>query len=363
MNIPPFRSPDTFIFLTHSTRNLSLKVGDIINAEVIEVMDSGSVSLRIIYDSGQKNPVIIAKPNMPLSAGERLLLKVTDLGEEMRLQLMGMSSKSKANDGTEAIASRIYAMLSDLSNSRLKSEDMRLLMRFFRSMPDVIKSVLPEIAILSGIMPEIESLNQALLKTSVEGSGVIFESRLKLLTVKGMKDAEELAVQDAKGLILKIIGKLSDAEVINILKMSGFDHKEMEKTLNRMLRNIEFFQLTSYINDLLYTFLPVSWDGLRDGELILKREKGAKGDSFTCRVYLSFERIGRLSASVTLFNRAFYVTFHAEMPDTVEMILSARNLLEKRFIESGLLLNAVNVSHRLDIGPCVKGQGELDIRV
>jgi hypothetical protein len=363
MNIPPFRLPDTFTFSTHYTRNLSLKVGDIINAEVIEVMDSGSVSLRIIHESGQKTPIIIAKPDMPLSIGERLLLKVTDLGEQIRLQLMGMSNELKANDGTEAIASRIYAMLSDLSNSRLKSEDMRLLIRFFRSMPDAVKSVLPEINILSGIMPEIESLNQKLLKRSVEGSGVVFESRLKLLTAKELMDAGELAVVDAKGLILKIIGKLSDAEVINVLKMLGFDHKEMEKTLNRMLRNIEFFQLTSYINDLLYTFLPVSWYGLRDGELMFKRDKGAKGDSFTCRVYLSFERIGSLLVSVTLFNKAFYVTFYAEMPDTVEMILSAKALLEKRFIESGLLLNAVNVSQRLDIDPCVKGQGELDIRV
>jgi flagellar hook-length control protein FliK len=140
-----------------------------------------------------------------------------------------------------------------------------------------------------------------------------------------------------------------DQNFINALKESGLKPSEISSLADRMIRNIEFFQLSSKINDMFHTFLPVMWDSLKDGEIIFKKGSQNSKNSYTCDINLDLDPLGRLSISVTTVDKEFYITLFAERQETQSLISSSKNVLEKRFSAQGLSLKMVNVGRKDEI--------------
>ncbi|MDA8239469.1 MAG: flagellar hook-length control protein FliK [Nitrospiraceae bacterium] len=168
---------------------------------------------------------------------------------------------------------------------------------------------------------------------------------------------------DLKGLLLKFRELLKDETIEDSLRSSGRSPAAAANVVDRLIKNIEFFQLTSQIHDVFYTFLPVSWGDLRDGELTLREGRSGEDRSYTCDITLELESVGRLSVSVTLFGGAFNVSFHAERADTASLLDSGKGDLEKRFRDSGLPLRIVNVGRRTAINFRVIKPRGFDARV
>jgi flagellar hook-length control protein FliK len=137
----------------------------------------------------------------------------------------------------------------------------------------------------------------------------------------------------------------------------------MEKTVDKLLRNLEFFQLTSHVNDAVYTFLPLSWQELRDDELSFKKSRDEKNESYTCEINLDLEPLGKLNVSVTVSEGRFFVTFYTEESSLKEVIGACAGLLESRFSDAGLLLAAVNVTQKEKVSFGVKKERGLHIRI
>ena len=140
-----------------------------------------------------------------------------------------------------------------------------------------------------------------------------------------------------------------DQNIINHLTKAGLDASKMSANGERFISNIEFFQLTSRVNDMFYTFLPLMWDSLRDGEFMFKKNREQSDNSYTCDINLDMETLGKLSISVTVSGKAFYVSFYTERPEIGEFIKSQKHNLEERFASQDLLLKAINVGHRTNI--------------
>jgi len=67
-------------------------------------------------------------------------------------------------------------------------------------------------------------------------------------------------------------------------------------TVDGLLQDIESFQLLSKLTDSFYTFLPIAWKGLKDGEIAFKRNAaGPGGTSHYCLIRLDFEQLGKLT--------------------------------------------------------------------
>ncbi len=360
MHIPPAKSSDAFTFLTSSSKTVPLRIGDIVSAEVLDVIDSGNVSLRIkSSDTAKESAIIIAKSGMPLSKGDAILLKIAGLGQEIKLQFVGYKS-SKAEDNL--LIRQIRSILSEMPNSGLKINDVKIIKEFFNSMPETIKTLFSEFRAIANLLPEIAHMSHTSLKTLINASGVMFEARLKLAAMED-SDIKKLIMSDLKGLLLKVKDSLLDTEVLKFIKMSGLKHKEITGAVVRLLNAIEFFQFSSYINNVLYTFLPVSWQGLRDGEIIFRKGKENKDDSYVCEINLDLEKIGKISAAITLFNKAIYISLYAERIETVSLIIAQKELLEKRFVDAGLILNAVNIGQKERIHFSAKDSGEINLKV
>ncbi len=350
-------SPKTNFF-----QSFALKVGDILNADVVDVIDSNSVLLKIASGDGTKSYEIIANTHVALSDRDSIKLKVTGLGNTITMQILEVDSRMHQGLFADEITEGIKSILSNLAISRLKGEEIRNLFRFLNSLPDNLSNEIPELRRLEDLLLEIEEMNAKTLRRAIEDSGIIFETRLKKAGLTGNTDIEKIADSDIKALILKIIEKLNNEEILNAVKGSGIDNSSIRSALVKVIGSIEFYQLTSYLNSIIYTFLPVLWQELKDGELIFKRESESK-DSFSCRINLDMQNMGKLSTSVTLFNRSFYITIQAEDLKTVDLLLSSKGVLFNRFSDAGLDLAAFNIIHKEAIDFDSKIQDRFRVRV
>lgn len=616
-NAPIGNAHDSFLtFVNQSGKPFTMRVGALVRAEVMEVIEAGLVALKIIPPAGRgeaaQGRTIRAQSEVPLAKGENILLQYLGGDKDAKMRFLGAEGGQGASRA-EGLAARMLELLSGLSGARLGSSDLRLLAGAFRAVPEGIKASYPEFRVIERLMPGIEQLTAALLKSSVEGSGVLMEARLRaasqgppeageaeggaaapsrlleslrdpavmrllqqaglseeeiqsmgnsppasgrpsleapaeegtlfrlLLSLKesavtkallqtgleegevsalktsvenevmkgmrtpGLRDVfvkliaslgrqgleealksagieggeitalkemlsqggealrpetgeallrllanlqttesaslagkaglregkvgeeitallkealgradslfqapalrealqkladalrdpavfealkgaglgeEEISAlgahargqaetqagpaardlpertpgqgmaEDLKGALLKIKETLGDPAAAGGLREAGLKPSELADAADKFLRHIELFQLTSKANEMLYTFMPLSWEELNDGEFQFRRQGGDEDESYTCDINLDLDPLGRLSVSVTSYAGAFYVTFTAERPEARDLIASEKGGLEDGFKAQGLRLVAVNVSRKGEV--------------
>jgi hypothetical protein len=347
---------DARSLLTSASRGkgLSIKAGTVVKAEVVDVDEGGNIRLRILSAGGGKGAmqgiIIKAFTEVPLTKGQKIYLEVLGGKDNIKMQFIG-DLKDPSAPLQQNVPVKILDMLARLSEARLSNSEFKDLLNMLKSLPDSVKTSVPGFKGLEKLLLGAKGLNGNVLRAFVETSGVAFETRLK---VAALSDPESvlrniIALQsagDLKGLLLELKNILKNSDVIQTLKHAGFKVSDISDMVEKFIRNIEFFQLTSKINDMLYTFMPVLWEGLKDGEFIFKKNKNEKNDSYTCDINLDLEKLGKLSVSVTSMEKAFYVTFFIEQPEIAALISSEKKSLEERFASQGLILKAVNVNRK-----------------
>ena len=362
-NLTPLKIPNSI--------DISFKVGDVLKAEVIDVLKSGMVSLRIGFTINGSSNMIKARSYVPMTKGDKIFLEVLSSGKNIRLKLIEPSKEDLMASKTALTKAQ---KMHYESVSRLNRTDIKMIREFFNKIPDSLRTYLPDIKMFNRLMPRIEQLTGRLLREAVENSGVFFETRLLLSLKKleqnqlGSKDSEvkkddNIASRDLKsvfskivdshvktdqkGLILKLGELLKDEAFIDSFKFSDNNLRDLQETVNRFTEYIEYYQLKSENHGILYTSLPVLWQDLSDGELVFKKNSNKK--SFTCNINLDLTSSGRLSISVTLFENEFFVNFYTEKLETKSFITSKKYLLKKIFTDSGLKLKTISIYQKDDI--------------
>ncbi len=174
---------------------------------------------------------------------------------------------------------------------------------------------------------------------------------------------------DQKALLLKIKNILQDDKMVEALKNSPAKRDELLGVVDKFIKNIEFYQVSSRANDMVGTYLPFLWNELRDGELLFKKNKYHAKKSFTCDINLDLDRLGKISASVTAADGGFFVSFNVEKDSTKQLIMENKGELEKRFAANGLTLKVINIGQktRLDFAENNNDKktpsGGLDLRI
>lgn len=85
-------------------------------------------------------------------------------------------------------------------------------------------------------------------------------------------------------------------ETKNIL--SGFleyDKEEVRNLASKMISQIEYFQLTSYLNNSLYTYLPFEWSEFEGGDIEFKNDEQKQ---YSCHINLSLKEYGSLKINM-----------------------------------------------------------------
>ncbi len=120
--------------------------------------------------------------------------------------------------------------------------------------------------------------------------------------------------------------------------------QKLHENINGLLKDIETFQALSKTTDSFYTFLPLNWKELREGEISFKRGQGNAGvrSSYSCRLNLDLGEFGSLSVMVLMYNKDFFVSFKTEKADLRSTLNANLDELKDTFREKGMSLKAVN---------------------
>lgn len=460
---------DGITLIRPSGKEMSLKVGEILRANVMEVLPAGGVSLTI------KGNTISARTEVPLEKGSAVFFKVLNTpspGQDLRLQYLGRSEPSGTRQagGSPLTGNTLNRLLKDLSGSLLKSGakgapvTLRVLESIIKELPADLNSLSPETKVqlqsllqaslksagqniqsrldslfrgqfpgAPGELPVMQNRRQEImvaidkvlgssLKEAVENTGVVFEAKLKSApdaggegaaspsrsggagnsgdilpeesgrnalfspelqerkaqstmagstppgqekeqaTAEKTGDSTEQGAADIRhdlkaGLLqlkelLEERGRVAVRDMSSPGTMKGQEVpppdqalKNLSSRIDGLLRDIETFQLLSRTNDSFYTFLPVSWKELQDGEIEFKRGRGdGQGNtSCSCRIQLDLEQFGSLSVMVLLHNKEFRVSFRSDDPDFQAHLGSHLRELKKSFSRKGLHLTSAQM--------------------
>ncbi|MEW6738296.1 MAG: flagellar hook-length control protein FliK [Nitrospirota bacterium] len=435
---------NTFISIEKPTgKAISLKLGEIVKAEVMDMLPTGGVTLKV------KGDFITAKTDIPLEKGAIAFFKVTDLpveGKDLKLQFMGYTPESaKEQEMTlpsfnlkespiPKLIQELTNSLSDIKNSavsgkeadsltsklqNINSEILKALPSDINSLPKEVRmqlqnllqaslkitgqsiqtrldnfiSQLPESIknhplvqnLTKDLTVSIEKLLQTPMKGILQDTGVALEAKLKAIVemFQQMEYSGSLKAEAGRQEEVTILPQGKDAvtheqkqplqhDMTAIKKdlkagllqlkqlvveegketLKGFSTADLTPTqreiavrvIDGLIKDIETFQVLSKTTDSFYTFLPISWQELKDGEVSFKRGRSdAKGISYSCRINLDLERFGKLSVMVMMYNKEFLVSFRAENPAFQAILNNNAKELQDSFIARGLNLKAVNV--------------------
>ncbi len=343
--------------LIKGDRLLSLKIGDVIKAEVVEVISKDLVSIRV------KGRVFEAKTEIPVEKGDILRVRVEGGGEEIRLRLV-----ERGAAGLTSLKNTLQSLVDEFFSAGLEAEELQNLRVLIESIPDALKERLPQLSILERLFVSIEGLTGEALHRAILASGIFYESKLRGLMSGSLskgegwfatadQEMEEVLKDDLKGVLLSLKDALMDKDVSEHLDRAGIRGDELKGMVDRFLNRIEYYQLNSKLNDLLQCFIPLIWHGLRDVEFVFREGGRDDGDRRSCIIRLDLKNTGRLVVSIVSQDGRFYIRFTGENLAFLETIKDNLSRLESQFASAGLNLCGVVTTQGDGIEP---GDGSVD---
>ena len=178
----------------------------------------------------------------------------------------------------------------------------------------VEKSVQIEHKILSLLKPEVFLAPEVMQKLSINPS-----------------DAQILG--DIKGVLTSLGDKLvasANPNATNALE-----------TTQKLLTQIEYHQLVSYVGSSTHLYIPFTWDGLKEGSMMMKQ---TKDDAFHCQIDLDLEQYGKINMMLLLSHENIIdmtiATQKSELRDKVSEHVSD---LKKALNEVGIITQSVRL--------------------
>ena len=172
-------------------------------------------------------------------------------------------------------------------------------------------------------------------KTLIEKSDPLFSKETATITHKldSFKDPQKLSVQenvreilstDLKALLLQAGDEIG--------KSSHPNQAELSKHVDKLLLQIDYYQLTSHLSNASSLYLPFSWDSLEEGNINLKKDKD---DKFYCDIDLKLKEYGELKLKLTLYEKnQINIHIYSNNSDFKEIIKENIPLLRSALIES-----------------------------
>lgn len=195
---------------------LQFKIGEVVNAEVLENLPSGSIELKI------KGSVVTAETSIPMEKDSIAYFKVTSLpvdGQQLALKYLGSEPKAQLTDPKAQALGTLMKSLTAAVESGSGKVDSALIQSLLKSLPEDVAEIPRDIraqlqnlltnslkstgesisarlgAILGPLVPEgegdatlplqnrlmvdVERLVGSSLRTSLSNTGVVFEAKLR----------------------------------------------------------------------------------------------------------------------------------------------------------------------------------------
>ncbi|ARU47283.1 flagellar hook-length control protein FliK [Sulfurospirillum diekertiae] len=144
-------------------------------------------------------------------------------------------------------------------------------------------------------------------------------------------------LSDMKGVLTKLSDNLQTSP----------QNKEALEITNRLLTQIEYHQLVSYVSSSTHLYVPFSWDGLQGGSMMMKQ---SSDNNFHCQIDLNLEAYGKLNMMLVLSGEKYIdISIAVQKKELSEKITQQLNNLKQAFNEVGLITGNVKMLEYKDV--------------
>jgi len=409
------QNPNILTVIKPLGKPISLKAGELIKAEILDILASGAITLKI------KGSTLTAKTDIPIENNTEAIFRVLGAnkeGTELKLQFIGYEKEEipsqKIIPLDNRALNRIIQDIGKLSyrNNISSQKYLELLEHFIKELPDNMenlpsdtkshvqeilkqslistgKNIITRLSELLQQLPDnltfkesflkifelyrknmainIEKFDYQNLKNSIQNTGVILEAKLKsMISILNKIVQSEISKQNIDLSEIKLDLKTQLLQLKNLLISEN--KEESIELVNSLIKDIEIYQVLSKTTDSFYTFIPVFWDKLIKSDIKFKKnEKDDSKNSFSCRIDLDLEEKGILNILVLMNNKSFIIYFRAENNLFLKQLRSYINELDKRFKEAGLTLKSTvlidNKSSVSELDKIGNFEGKINIKI
>lgn len=261
-----------------------------------------------------KELVNTLKTELLKNAPAEMVTKMIPMIESLLQNPQMTSTQTQQPSLTTAISDLLLEEQLLLLTNRLKQEITQREPQTPKLATFVEKSVQIEHKILSLLKPEVFLAPEVMQKLSINPS-----------------DAQILG--DIKGVLTSLGDKLvasANPNATNALE-----------TTQKLLTQIEYHQLVSYVGSSTHLYIPFTWDGLKEGSMMMKQ---TKDDAFHCQIDLDLEQYGKINMMLLLSHENIIdmtiATQKSELRDKVSEHVSD---LKKALNEVGIITQSVRL--------------------
>ena len=255
------------------------------------------------------------------------LLKDTNIKTLLNSLVQDLTTGAKTKETVSQLLQNSKPIF-DLKNL---SNDIKDILKHIQANPKLEKQT----AVLKQFQVDIKNIDEKVLKEKVFNSGVFLESKLAIT-----KDSFVSKVQgDIKAVLLQVEEQLNT---------KGVDvPKEIKAQVDKLIGQIEFYQLLSYSSDSNHTYLPVDWDDMEDANI---KFKSNEKENYSCHIGLTLKDYGDIKAMLLLDNNNnLNINISAMDKDFKNRLQENMQTLRQGINKIGLSLQSLNVFDMQDI--------------
>ncbi len=387
---------EIYIFKGKQAEPIKLVIGEILQAEIMDIFPTGSIQIRL------KDRVITAQllRDFPLNKGDSVLVKVENplpdgtiplrvlISAEGQWQSKSLrsfeiqlsnkilelieslfSNSSKSTPLLSKSYTDISKLLLSTPTENLSESQKSLLLQKVLTILFSSKSIMENLHELINLMEKNDyqrvqisklknfliELNEQLtpekLKRALLNTGVSYEAKLKDILISG-SSAENIK-NDLKALLISISKEAQ-----------GLGREEISSKANKVIEQIEGYQILSKTYQSFFTFLPLLWNEIEGGNFAYKSLKRQGKDYYSVFINLNFREGESLSFIVTKIRNNFFVTFSGT-PSFLDLIRKNEKVLKECFSQGGLYLSGIKYLEKLEdlIKDWNIKEGQINIKV
>ncbi len=178
----------------------------------------------------------------------------------------------------------------------------------------------------------------------------LFTDAQKLLPHEDVKD---ILSKDLKAILLKTTDEA--------LKASHPNQSEITKQVDKLLLQIDYFQLLSHLSSSSLLYVPFSWDALEEGSIDIKKDKNS---AFYCDIDLKLKEYGELKLKLALYEEnQINVHIYSDNKDFKEIVKENISSLRSALIEAQIIPKEIRIFDATKKNPSPYGQEQREINM
>jgi len=194
-------------------------------------------------------------------------------------------------------------------------------------------------SILKNSLVDMKSIDQKVIKNSLQNSGIFLESKLANLNTSVENKISSGNPKHISGDIKHVL--LQIQEHINNKDTNEFVSKELKFNVEKTLSQIDYFQLSSFVSNSNHSYISFLQDDIEDVDI---KFNAAQKDEFSCLINLSLKENGDLKILLQLDNKnGLNINIGIENDDFKSMIQSSLQKLRKQINSLGLSVVNLNI--------------------